>query len=89
MSALLTRVAYPYTNHLMLFRYVYSVLSETAVDEDSHSVSAHHYVRFRRFAADMRHATVPLCRCQDVGHELYIFRKIGRFITYSIGNVYF
>ena len=84
----------PHTIHRMLFRYACSASSETAVDENRRSVSAHHYIRLawhalhvqpvpvsvrpqpfpdryfrlRRLVAYMRHAAVPLCRCQDVGH---------------------
>jgi hypothetical protein len=28
------------------------------------------YLRLRRLAADMRHAAVPLGRCQNIGHRL-------------------
>ena len=29
------------------------------------------YLRLCRLAADMRHAAVALCRCEDIGHSFY------------------
>ena len=61
----------------------YIRLARHALDVQSVPVSVRpkpfpdRYLRLRRLAADMRHAAMALCRCQDVWYKLYIFLKIG------------
>ena len=45
------------------------------------------YLRFGRLAADMRHAAVALCRCQNVGHGQYSFYNDWGSVKYAGGCV--
>lgn len=50
----------PHTIHWMLFRYACSASSETAVDENSRSVSAHYNVRLARHALHVQPVPVSV-----------------------------
>ena len=50
----------PHTIHRMLFRYACYASSETAVDENRRSVSAHHYVRLARHTLDVQPVPVSV-----------------------------